>query len=53
MIKERLLRLREVLHIIPVSKSTWYEGITKGIYPRGNKLRERTTVKKIAEHPDE
>ena len=29
-----LLRLEEVLSKIPVSKSTWYAGIQKGIYPR-------------------
>ena len=30
--------------IIPVSKSTWWEGINKGIYPKPIKLSERTTA---------
>jgi len=28
------LRLRDVLRIIPVSRSTWYEGIKAGRFPR-------------------
>ena len=31
----RLLRLPQVLSIIPVSKTTWYDGIEAGIYPKG------------------
>jgi predicted DNA-binding transcriptional regulator AlpA len=27
------LRLRDVLAILPVSRSSWYAGIKKGIYP--------------------
>ena len=30
--------------IIPVSKSSWWEGIKKGIYPKPIKLSERTTA---------
>jgi predicted DNA-binding transcriptional regulator AlpA len=30
---DRLLRLKEVLEIIPVSKSTWWAGIKSGRYP--------------------
>ncbi|MGA1846665.1 helix-turn-helix transcriptional regulator [Deferribacter abyssi] len=33
MVQDRLLRLSEVLKMIPVSKSTWYEGIKRGIFP--------------------
>lgn len=29
---------------IPVSRSTWYEGVKQGRYPRGVKLGERLTV---------
>lgn len=28
------LSLRAVLAILPVSRSSWYEGIKKGIYPK-------------------
>ena len=30
--------------IIPISKSSWWEGINKGIYPKPIKLSERTTA---------
>ncbi|MGA7491645.1 MAG: AlpA family phage regulatory protein, partial [Syntrophobacteraceae bacterium] len=40
---ERLLRLTEVLKLIPVSKSTWWNGVRTGKFPRPVKLGERTT----------
>jgi len=41
---ERLLRLKQVLGIIPVSKSSWWSGIKVGKYPAGRKLGAKTTV---------
>lgn len=41
---EKMLRLKEVLKIVPVSKSSFWAGIKTGIYPAGRKLSERTTV---------
>lgn len=41
---EKLLRLKQVLEIVPVSKSSWWQGIKSGKYPAGRKLGERTTV---------
>ena len=38
------LRLRQVLHIIPVSKSVWWEGCKTGRFPKPIKLSERTTA---------
>jgi len=38
------LRLPEVLKIIPVSKSTWWEGVRCGKYPRPVKLSKRTSA---------
>jgi predicted DNA-binding transcriptional regulator AlpA len=35
--KAGFLRLKEVLAIIPVSKSTWYQGIASGRYPKPTK----------------
>jgi len=32
------IRLKEVLAIIPVSKSTWYKGVTDGRYPKPTKV---------------
>lgn len=43
------IRLPVVLSIIPVSKSTFYEGIKKGIYPAPVKLSERTSAWRVEE----
>ena len=40
---ERLLRLPEVLKIIPVSKSSWWAGVKSGRYPEPIKLGPRIT----------
>ena len=50
----RLLRLKQILGdpkadppvepIIPISKSSWWYGISKGKYPKPIKLSENTTV---------
>jgi prophage regulatory protein len=39
-----LLRLPQVLGILPISRSAWLFGIKKGIYPEGFLLSERTRV---------
>lgn len=41
---EGFMRLPEVLAVIPVSKSAWWEGIRSGRYPGGVKLGPRTTA---------
>jgi len=46
---ERLYRLKDVLQLIPISKSSWFAGIKTGKYPAGHKLSERTTVWKESE----
>jgi len=38
-----LLRLPQVLRLVPVSKSTWWNGVKKGRFPKPVKLGERTT----------
>lgn len=38
------LRLPQVLAIIPISKSAWWEGCRTGRYPKPIKLGPRTTV---------
>ena len=40
---DRLLRAKEVLEIIPISKSAWYQGVKEGRYPQPVKLGPRTT----------
>ncbi|BEP54046.1 MULTISPECIES: helix-turn-helix transcriptional regulator [unclassified Variovorax] len=39
-----LLRLPQVLKVIPVGKSAWWNGIREGRYPPGVKLSPRVTV---------
>lgn len=38
------IRLPAVLAVFPISKSAWYEGIRKGVYPAPCKLSERTAA---------
>lgn len=40
----RLLRLPQVLEIIPVAPSTWWAGVKSGKYPKSIKLGPRTTA---------
>lgn len=42
--RNALLRLPQVLQVIPVGKSAWWNGIREGRYPRGVKLSPRVTV---------
>ena len=37
----RLLKLPEVLSIIPVSRSTWYDGVKSGLYPKAARISKR------------
>lgn len=43
------LRLREVLELIPISRSVWWEGISRGIYPSPIKLSPGTTAWRVAD----
>ncbi len=38
------LRLPEVLHLIPVSEATWWNGCRTGRFPKGFKLTPRITA---------
>ncbi|EFI34081.1 phage transcriptional regulator, AlpA [Desulfonatronospira thiodismutans ASO3-1] len=49
---EKLLRLRDVLDRIPVSKSTWWDGVKKGRFPKPIKLGPRTTCWKESDIDD-
>jgi predicted DNA-binding transcriptional regulator AlpA len=40
----RLLRLRDVLALYPVSRTSWYDGITTGQYPPPVRLGKRTVA---------
>tara|TARA_Y100001973_G_scaffold94505_1_gene146612 strand:+ start:650 stop:838 length:189 start_codon:yes stop_codon:yes gene_type:complete len=39
-----LLKLNQVLQLIPVSRSTWLRGIDDGIYPKPVKISPRLNV---------
>jgi prophage regulatory protein len=41
------IRLKEVLKIIPVSKSTWWAGVKSGRFPKPVKIGENTTCWKV------
>ncbi len=41
------LRLPQILALIPVGKSTWWEGCKTGKFPKPIKLSERTTVWRV------
>ena len=41
------LRIKQVLQFIPVSKSTWWEGVKSGRFPKSIKLGPRTTVWRV------
>jgi prophage regulatory protein len=41
--KTGLLRIKQVLQFIPVSRSSWWAGVKSGKYPTSVKLGDRTT----------
>jgi predicted DNA-binding transcriptional regulator AlpA len=42
--EERLLRLSQIIpHILPISKSSWWQGVKDKKYPQPIKLSARTT----------
>lgn len=47
-----LLRLPEVLALVPVSPSTWWEGCRTGRFPQGVKLGARCTAWRAADVRD-
>lgn len=38
------VRLPQILAVFPVGKTTWWEGVRSGKYPKGIKLSERVTA---------
>lgn len=41
------IRLPQVLTLIPISRSAWWDGIRQGKYPQGVKLGTKTTVWRV------
>ena len=42
--RTRLLRLRDVLALLPIGRTTFYEGIRSGLYPKPIRLGKRTAA---------
>ena len=47
-----LLRLPQVLELIPISRSAWFAGCKSGRYPKPIKLGSRTSVWKTRDIQD-
>ncbi|MDY0095692.1 MAG: AlpA family phage regulatory protein, partial [Candidatus Vecturithrix sp.] len=47
--KTGLLRIKQVLRFVPVSRSNWWAGVKSGRYPKPLKLSERVTVWRAAD----
>lgn len=43
------LRLKQVLMLIPISRSSWWAGVAEGKYPRPIKLGQRVTVWRVSD----
>ena len=41
--REKLLRIKQILEILPISRSSWWHGVKTGRYPQPIKLGPRTT----------
>lgn len=44
-----LLRVKQVLRFVPVSRSNWWAGVRDGRFPKPMKLSERVTVWRAAD----
>lgn len=44
-----LLRIKQVLRFVPVSRSNWWQGVKEGRYPQPLKLSERVTCWRAAD----
>ena len=47
--EDKLIRLREVLSLVPVSRSTWWAGVKSGIYPQPIKLGRKITCWRLSD----
>ena len=47
--EERLIRLPQILELLPISRAHWLAGVKSGKYPRPVKLGKRITCWKISE----
>lgn len=41
------IRIKEILKIFPIGRSTWWEGVKEGRFPKPIKIGVRTTAWKV------
>jgi prophage regulatory protein len=41
------VRIKEILEIFPIGRSTWWDGVREGRFPKSVKIGERTTAWKV------
>jgi prophage regulatory protein len=41
------VRIKEILEIFPIGRSTWWDGVKDGRFPKSVKIGERTTAWKV------
>jgi len=46
---DRLVRLNEVLTLLPISPASWWNGVKSGKFPKGIKLGPKTTCWRLSE----
>ena len=46
---DKLVRLKEVLTLLPISSASWWNGVRAGKYPQGIKLGPKTTCWRLSE----
>lgn len=46
---EGFVRLPQVLHVLPIGKTSWWEGVKSGRYPAPVKLGPRTTAWRVSD----
>jgi predicted DNA-binding transcriptional regulator AlpA len=44
-----LLRIKQVLQFVPISRSSWWKGVKEGRFPQPVKLSQRVTCWKAAD----
>ena len=47
--EDALLRISQVLELIPISRSAWWQGCKSGKYPKPIKIGPKTTVWKASD----
>ena len=50
--EEGFVRLPKILQLFPIGRSTWWQGVKDGKYPKPLKLSERTSVWRAADIRD-